>query len=158
MRLILRFIFLWILFQGLFLDNTSGHNLISKIDRFKDTCKCNYNCWPVIKDSINGLTDRQILSFLKTLGHDCVNNAEFSEVSNETLFKIIEFNSARFINVIEKYQADIEFNEILKMIENPIYDGIDLEKTSKLVNNVKPDSKAKNRIIESLKNAINNTK
>jgi len=158
MRLILRFIFLWILFQGLFLDNTSGHNLISKIDRFKDTCKCNYNCWPLIKDSINGLNDQQILSFLKTFGHDCDNNAEFSEVSNENLFKMIEFNSARFITVIEKYQTNIEFNEILKMIENPIKDGIDLKKISKLVDNVKSDSKVKSRIIESLKIAINKTK
>jgi len=112
----------------------------------------------VIKDSINGLTNRQILSFLKTLGQDCDNNAEFSEVSNGTLFKIIEFNSARFIAVIEKYQTEIEFSEILKMIENPINDGIDLGKISKLLNNVKSDSKVKSRVIESFKIAINKTR
>jgi len=158
MRLILRFTFLWILFQGLLLDNMSGHYMTGKIDRFKDTCKCNHNCWPVIKDSINGLTDRQILSFLKTLGHDCDNNAEFSEASNETLFKIIEFNSAKFITVIEKHQSDIEFSSILKMIENPINDGIDLKKILTLINNVKSDSMIKSKIVDSIKTAINKYK
>ena len=158
MKLILKFAFLGILIQGLFFDKVSGLTLDYKTDRLKDTCKCNYSCWPVIKDSINGLTEQQILSFLKSLGHDCDNNVEFSEVSNETLFKIMEFNSARFISVIEKHQTEIEFSKILKMIENPINDGVDLVKMSKLVNNVKIDSETKSRIIESLKTAINKTR
>ena len=158
MRLILKFVFLGILIQGSFFDKVAGHTLDYTIDRFKDTCKCNYSCWPAIKDSINGLSEQQIFSFLKTLGHDCDSNAEFSEYSSEILFKIMEFNLARFVVVIEKHQTEIEFSQILKTIENPINDGIDLEKISKLVNRIKTDSNVKNRLTESLKTAINKQK
>ena len=70
----------------------------------------------------------------------------------------MEFNLARFVVVIEKHQTEIEFSQILKMIENPINDGIDLEKISKLVNRIKTDSNVKNRLTESLKTAINKQK
>jgi hypothetical protein len=157
-RFILRFAFLLILIQALFFNKASGITLDYQKNGLKDTCKCNYNCWPAIRDSINGLTEQQVLAFLQTLGHDCDNNVEFSEYSNETLFKIIEFNPDRFVSVIEKHQAYIVFNTIFEMIENPVKDGIDLEKVADLVCNIKTDSKVKSRIVESLKIAINRTK
>ncbi len=153
-----RLIVLWILIQSFSIGSLFAYNLNEKPNSYKDTCKCNYNCWPLIKDSINGLTEQQILSFLQTLGKDCENNAEFFEFSSENLFKIIEFNSTIFIAAIEKHQADVELSEILKMIENPISDAYDLEKIFKLLNDIKSYSVAKVKIIESLKIAINKTK
>jgi hypothetical protein len=148
----------FLLFQVIFCVNLFGQIPTSKFNHKNDSCKCNYSCWPIINDSINKLPEKQILSFLKTLGTICQNNIEFSEYSNEVLFKILKIAPSSTIKTIENHETELEISVILKEIENPIHDGLDLQNILRLIKVVKPESKIKSRIIESIKLAIKKTK
>jgi hypothetical protein len=120
----------------------------------KDSCKCNYNCWPDLKDSINGLSVRQIFRFLTTISVNCKNNVEFSEFSNERLFKIMELNPDNFLKAIERYNENLEFGEILEQIKSPINDGIDLNGIYAKIQKSKVDSEFKDKILNAIKYSI----
>jgi hypothetical protein len=154
MRLIQKIIFIGIFSQGLFLDSIIGHNLIDKTVNYKDTCKCNYNCWPDLKDSINELSIIQIYRFLKTISVDCENNAEFSECSNDRLFKIMELNPDNFLIAIDTYSTDLEIGEILRQIKRPVNDGINLMGIYTKIQKSKVESGLRDQILKLLKYSI----
>jgi len=154
MRLIQKIIFIGILLQGLFFGSITGHSLIDKTANYKDTCKCNYNCWPDLKDSINGLSIIQIYRFLKTISLDCENNAEFSECSNDRLFKIMELNSNNFLIAIDTYSKDLEIGEILSQIKRPVNDSINLKGIYTKIQKSKVESGLKDQILKLLKYSI----
>ena len=147
-------IFIGILTKGLFLDSLSGYSLIDKTIINKDSCKCNYNCWPDLKDSINGLSTTQIYRFLKTISMDCENNAEFSECCNDRLFKIMELNPDNFLIAIDIYNKDLEFGEILKQIKRPVNDGINLKGIYTKIQESKVKSGFKDQILMLIKYSI----
>jgi len=155
MRKIYRILVLLVLIIGFNINGSVGKIPGSNIKALNnDSCKCNYNCWPDLKDSINGLSVKQIFRFLKTIGIDCENNAEFSEYSNERLFKIMELNPDNFLKVIDAYNADLEFGEIIKQINSPINDGIDLKGIYKKIKKSQIASELKDRILKSIKYSI----
>lgn len=94
---------------------------------------------------MDNLSEDLVLRFLQTFGKECKNNAEFSEFSNDILFKVIQQNAEMFCNTLESNEKQIELNEIIENLKNPINDSIDLELSINNIANtkVKPETKSK---------------
>ena len=156
MRINDKIVVLLILIFGLNIGLALGAPFVSKeFNNIKiDTCECNYKCWPDLSDSVKDLTTDDIYKFLKTISIDCKNNAEFSEYSNEIIFKILGLNPSNFILVIDKDHNNLDLNEIIKLLKNPLNDTINVKGLYKKINDVKIDSPYKKIILDSLKYAI----
>jgi hypothetical protein len=79
-----------------------------------------------ISDRVQKYTYAQIQDFLCTFDAQCESNVEFSEFSNEQLFKILESYPQVLIQVLQAVD-DSKQHLILDELENPIHDGFDLE-------------------------------
>ena len=151
-----RFITIIILIIGFNITKINGNyldNLNNTINT--DSCRCNFNCLTELKDTVNSLSIEQIYRFLAIFSKDCKNNAEFSEVSNERLFKIMELNPDNFIQAIDKYNKDIEINKIIEQIRRPCNDMIDLKGIYDKIQKSKVNSGYKVKILDALQYAIN---
>lgn len=70
------------------------------------------------------LNDREIYLFLEYCNTTvCDNNAEYSEVSNEMLFSILEKYTGQFISQLDKISDKAK---ILDELASPVHDGIDI--------------------------------
>jgi hypothetical protein len=63
---------------------------------------------------------------LKTFGNECKGNVEYTEFSNEVLFKVINKKTEIFIDVFNKNIESLETEVILKELESPLLDQADL--------------------------------
>ena len=116
----------------------------------QDCKKCDIEKLLDLSENINNLDFEIVKGFICTFDSTCINNIEFSEWSNELLFKLIE----KDINLLNKVLRDLGFNYVKligKELETPIID-FDLNKLYILINN----SKGPNYIIETEKKAIKN--
>ncbi|MBI5914935.1 MAG: hypothetical protein HY842_06125 [Bacteroidetes bacterium] len=87
--------------------------------------KCDIDKVKIVIDHLDSLTFQIVDDFLCTFDSSCNTNLEYSEWSNETLFKVLDKAPAIFFQVIAKRQVD---NKILfTEIENPVHDGFDLQ-------------------------------
>jgi hypothetical protein len=101
--------------------------------------KCDIEKVKQTETHLDSLTAELVTSFLCTFDSICINNAEYSEWSNETLFKLMERAPQIFIDVVSKGTTNQK--TILDNIENPvietqlqrIYDGIKITKGSRTV-------------------------
>jgi hypothetical protein len=107
--------------------------------------KCDISIVLETSDGMDNLSEDLVLRFLQTFGKECKNNAEFSEFSNDILFKVIQQNAEMFCNTLESNEKQIELNEIIENLKNPINDSIDLELSINNIANtkVKPETKSK---------------
>ena len=119
-----------------------------------DTCRCNWNCWPNLTKIDNHITETEMFFFLYTIRETCKNDAEFSEVSNAALFKIIELHAAVFLQIINKFQRVFDYNYILLTLKNPVNDGIDVKKVISNLNAVEGYNSVKKPIINALQIAL----
>ena len=93
-----------------------------------------------------------IRKFLFTFGKECINNAEYSQYSNEVLFKIMDYQTAELLEGLT--EKDIELEYILKVIEQPIHDGIDVNDLHKKVSELEFENDIKYSVLKSLQLAI----
>ncbi|MBL7967619.1 MAG: hypothetical protein JNK09_11515 [Prolixibacteraceae bacterium] len=85
----------------------------------EDTCyKCDIEKVKIVNESLDKLTMQMVSRFLCTFDSTCTNNSEYSEWSNETLFKVLEKVPGIFFQVVAKGQVDSKI--LLNQIENPI--------------------------------------
>ena len=75
-----------------FFNSNSQNNNISK---------CDLTIVLETSNKINNLSEDLILRFLQTFGKECKNNVEFSEFSNEVLFKVIQGYPELFYKIIK---------------------------------------------------------
>jgi hypothetical protein len=87
--------------------------------------KCDLEKVRIVNQHLDSLTDQMLSEFLCTFDISCEINAEYSEFSNETLFAVLEKAPNLFFRVLTTRQIDNKI--ILKEIENPINDLIDLQ-------------------------------
>jgi hypothetical protein len=144
-----------VLFACLACISKSKNIIVIQEIQLNDSCKCNDNCWPDLKKNNYYLNDDQILLFLNSIGEECKNDAEFSEVSNEVLFNIVGANPESFLKVIETNSSKIDIKWILHELENPVNDGIDVRSIFEKINNITGYDSTKNLIIKSLNIALN---
>lgn len=112
-----------------------------------DTLKCNGSIVLQAYKNVDGISDELLLNFLKTFGKDCKSNVEFSEFCNETLFKVIQQNPVLFSEILEKNFNQIEFDDIIFNLENPLHDLIDLDLTIVKIADTKIDHSIKDKLI-----------
>lgn len=99
-------------------------------DNKKDTIECNIGIVLSTLNKIDSLSDPEIRLFLKTFSPKCRNNVEFSELSNEMLFKVLEKHPDAFIRIICDSQLtnDIDFETIYKELKSPLHDLIPFDR------------------------------
>ena len=116
--------------------------------------KCSISIVAKTEKNIDNITKKQILTFLKTFGTECKNNVEFQEYSNEVLFKILELKTDLFCQVVNERINNIEINQIIKEIDNPINDLYNIEIIKNRISKSSLEKSIKVKIIK----ALNSTK
>nr|HPN47461.1 hypothetical protein [Bacteroidales bacterium] len=131
---------------------TEKEQLIDPEQNLSDSLKCNITVVRKTGNKIDELTTSEIKMFLFTFSKGCSRNIEYSEYSNEILFKVLINYPSQFIDCID-LNPDIEFEYILSELANPLLD-IDRKKLITVIKeaNGKPDIKLK--IIESIEKAM----
>jgi hypothetical protein len=114
----------------------------------KECKKCDIEKIGVIYDNIKNLNYSIVNDFLCTFDTICNNNVEFSELSNEMLFKILETNPNLFLKAFDSLNK-INKNLIINEIENPIHD-FNYQKIYKNVQDVEYYNKIKKDILYSI--------
>ena len=114
----------------------------------QDCKKCDIEKLLDLSENLENLNYETVKNFICTFDSTCINNIEFSEWSNELLFKLLE----KDINLLNKVLHDLGFNYVKligKELETPIID-FDLNNIYLLIKN----SKGPKDIIEAEKKAI----
>ena len=122
----------------------------------KDTLKCNIKVILEISEQVETISDLQMERLLKAYGKECSNNVEFSEFSNEILFKTIQKQPELFCNIFEKIKSEIELEVILLELETPIHDLINMKFTRRQIEKTRISDDIKNLLLNSIDKAINN--
>ncbi len=123
-----------------------------------DTLKCNISIVLQMDDNIDKAPDELVAKFLKTFGQDCKNNAEYSEFSNEVLFRLLQRQPSKFCFALDSYKESIDIDYIIQEIENPLLDLIDLEKTKERIVESLNDMELKVKLQKALDIAIEKNK
>ena len=112
-----------------------------------DCKKCDIEKVKIVNEHLDSLTFQMINDFLCTFDSSCMANAEFSEWSNETLFKLLDKSPKLFFQVIVKGQVDNKL--ILREVGNPILD-IDLQKIYNKIKTINEFSDIKNEYLDAI--------
>ncbi len=107
--------------------------LLSQVGLSQDCEKCNTEKLIDLSENINDLNLRIVKEFICTFDTVCNTNIEFSEWSNELLFKLVE----KDINLMNKVLHDLGYNYvklICRELETPIVE-VDYKRIYDLVKN-----------------------
>ncbi len=130
-----------------------GNSLVKdSIVQLTDSLKCNITIVRKTDDRIDELSPSEIKMFLYSFSKECSKNIEYTEYSNEVLFKVIELYPSQVMDCI-KLNSDIEFEYILSELSSPLLD-INGKKLITKVQQAEGESAIKSKIIESLKKAM----
>jgi hypothetical protein len=110
--------------------------------------KCDIDKLKTVEENMKNLNYQIIEDFLCTFDVSCKTNIEYSEWSNELIFKVLENYSALLIKVLEQSQK-IDRILILKEIENPLLE-YNFKQTYYSVSKFNSDSKMKDTILKAL--------
>jgi len=113
--------------------------------------RCNSEVLLNVAENIDSLDKNIIKDFLMTFSKDCENNAEFSQWSNELLFKVLLNYPKSIILILETDKSDLEKNIILQMLRNPNNDLIDIGQIMTEIEKVNIDNQTKLEIMNILK-------
>ena len=127
-------------------------HLISSQLKFSDSLKCSIIIVRKTDNKIEKLTSLDLKMFLCTFSKECSRNIEYTEHSNEVLFRVLEYYPSQFMDCINS-NPDIEFEYILSELANPLLD-INGKKLIKRIENAKGEPCVKLRIIESIEKAM----
>lgn len=121
-----------------------------------DTLRCNSNILLDFSNSLDSISYQTAKKFLLTFDEGCKSNVEYSEWSNELLFKFVERNPLTLIEILIK-EKEINADYIFEVLEQPIDNGTDLKAIYNKVERVNLNSEVKVNILKSLKIAIDNS-
>ena len=119
--------------------------------------KCSLDIILQIENDIDSLTTQKMRAFLTNFSKDCRNNVEFSEVSNEVLFIVIEKYPELFVTVMCDNNAEIECDEIYFELSQPIHDLIPIGSIYNRFNQITRDCSQLDSIKKYLRIASENT-
>ncbi len=103
------------------------------------------------------LTQSDIESFFCSLDSLCSNNIEFSEVSNEFLFELLQNYPEYCLRALDNPQFKSKVPYILRMIESPIEDVIDLNRIYAKIDSLPPEQfHSKENLLKALSIALTN--
>lgn len=114
---------------------------------------CNTQIVLETNNKIERLAVSDIHCFLKSVDSSCSNNIEYSEFSNEVLFKIVQKYPNEFIEALS--MSEVNVDHIIEELKKPIIDH-DLHEIKLIyVNNVK-ESGMSVKVIDALDKALIN--
>ena len=119
--------------------------------------KCSLDIILQIENDIDSLTTKKMSAFLTNFSKDCRNNVEFSEVSNEVLFIVIEKYPELFVTVMCDNNAEIECEEIYFQLSQPLHDLIPIDSIYNRMNQITRDCSQLDSIKKYLQIATENT-
>lgn len=118
----------------------------------QDVMKCDTRL--VRMDKAGTLTATEISLFLMTLGEECRDNVEFSEMSNELLFVLLDKQTALTLQTFQKIESGTEKPYILDMLTSPVNDAIDVKSIITKVEKTNAGGQLKPEILRSLNEAL----
>lgn len=125
--------------------------LSKQIDKNGKCVNCDFEKLGDVGANIHALDYQKIYSFLCTIDSSCFKNVEFSEYSNELLFKLVEHYPGDFVEILSSYpelQKKYLFHELSAPLMNNDIAGI-----QKAISNTDGDEKVKGKILNALKQA-----
>jgi len=111
--------------------------------------ECGTSVLKEINSKIGSLSESDMKMFFGAYGPKCGTNVEFSEWGNELLFGALIKQPDLFIKILSKQNASV-ISKVVKELESPIHDGIDLTKTFSAAKNVKNYKKTKNSVLSAI--------
>ena len=115
--------------------------------------KCDGTILLSTSEKIGKLSGKEIADFLLTFGQVCRDNAEYSEWSNELLFKLLDKQTELTVKTIEKEEKRLEMATILNDLSEPIGDASDIKILIAKIERVDINDRLKREIIRNLKTA-----
>lgn len=113
---------------------------------FEDSVKCNISIIRRIDENLNSLTKQEVRLFFSTFSKDCSSNIEYSEYSNEMLYKVLEKYPSETIGSLASFGEE-KISHILSEFANPLLD-INGPKIKALIRDTQGDSKIKERLLK----------
>lgn len=89
-------------------------------DSANDCQKCDIEKLKTVSEHLNSLTFEIVNDFVCTFDTACKNNVEFSEWSNELLFKVLDRSPSLLFEILSDGQVNTDF--MLNEIKNPLLD------------------------------------
>ena len=94
--------------------------------------QCNIKILLTLEDHLENPSDKELNNFFETFDESCKTNIEYSEFSNELLFKVLQKYPNRAIQIL-KNNKNIKRKYILKELQNPVHDGFNISNIIKKI-------------------------
>jgi len=133
-------------------NSVKNDTVLTILDNEKlDSNICSREILLKTEKNIDNLDLELVTDFLSTFHESCKNNVEYSEWSNELLFKLINRKPEMFLEIISN-NSTLSREYLLDELTSPLHDQIDLNHTIDLINriDISNNEEWKFRIIESL--------
>lgn len=118
-----------------------------------DSCiHCDITVVRETESKLEKLNYADLSRFLFTFSKDCSNNVEYSEYSNEVLFKVLEKYPSKFMDCMSK-EKELDTKYIYSELSMPLLD-INGKVIYKNVQSISGDKYTKEKILEALQKAI----
>ena len=115
--------------------------------------KCDMELLHLSEKTKVSFSKTEITSMFCTMDHSCSNNAEFSEVSNEILFKIF-INQPELALQSLSENAQFDLNYICAELTRPVNDGINVQEAYAAVSRVEGYDNVKTKVLKSFDEAF----
>lgn len=102
------------------------------------------------------ITRKQVDEFLTLIDSRCLAGAESHEWANELLFSVLLARPQEFIAAFSRTPSAAQ-GKIIRELESPVHDGIDLRAVFGATSSVRGDRRARQRILDALKAAAQKT-
>jgi hypothetical protein len=122
-----------------------------EIDNY-DSTKCRTEPLLAIDQNLGNLTDEMILDFLSTFSVICEANVEFSQWSNELLFKVLITNPELTLTVLSNNLQRLDTTSIYAELESPLHDLIPTDSITKKIEQLKINEQLKKSVLRRLEN------
>ena len=110
---------------------------------------CSIEVLKKIEKSLDELEITMLEEFLASFHENCKNNIEYSEWSNELLFKVIEKSPDNFLQLLFK-NSSLDKGVILNELSSPINDNFEIDNLVEIIKKANAPEEIKTEIIESL--------
>lgn len=124
----------------------------------KTSCaKCDIEILAAVNRDMAMLSFKQVLALFCTMDNSCAENVEFSEFSGELIFQVFNHKPEFSLRALEK-SSNSSADAVIKRLENPINDILDLNLIYSKVSSIAAHKKSKKRVLEALQLALNKSK
>jgi hypothetical protein len=119
------------------------------IDNY-DSTKCTNEPLLVIHQNLDSLTNEMIFDFLNTFSVICEANVEFSQWSNELLFKVLSTNPELTLKVLSDNINKLDTTSIFEELESPLHDLIPVDSIKTKIEQLPIEEQIKQTVLNKL--------